>query len=47
MAHLTDGLLHTFAHSQPLLRELRNRGLTLLNHAAPAKRWLAAQALGR
>lgn len=47
MAHLTDGLLHTFAHGQPLLRELRNRGLTLLNLAAPAKRWLAAQALGR
>jgi 2-polyprenyl-6-methoxyphenol hydroxylase-like FAD-dependent oxidoreductase len=47
MAQLTDGLLHTFAHPQPLLRELRNRGLTLLNHAAPAKRWLAAQALGR
>lgn len=47
MAHLTDGLLHTFASNQPVLRELRNRGLTLLNLAAPAKRWLAAQALGR
>ncbi|MFO1219007.1 MAG: FAD-dependent monooxygenase [Burkholderiaceae bacterium] len=46
MAHLTDALLHTFAHDRPLLRELRNRGLTLLNHAAPAKRWLAARALG-
>lgn len=47
MAQLTDGLLHTFAAGQPLLRELRNRGLTLLNLAAPAKRWLASQALGR
>jgi 2-polyprenyl-6-methoxyphenol hydroxylase-like FAD-dependent oxidoreductase len=47
MARLTDGLLHTFAHSQPLLRELRNHGLTLLNHAPAAKRWMVWQALGR
>jgi 2-polyprenyl-6-methoxyphenol hydroxylase-like FAD-dependent oxidoreductase len=46
MARVTDGLLHLFAHQQPLLRELRNRGLTLLNHLAPVKRALTARALG-
>jgi 2-polyprenyl-6-methoxyphenol hydroxylase-like FAD-dependent oxidoreductase len=45
MARLTDGLLHTFAADQAVLRELRNRGLTLVNRVAPVKRWLAAQAL--
>lgn len=45
MGGVTDGLLRLFAAEQPLLRELRNRGLTLVNHAAPLKRWLAAQAL--
>ncbi|EHR72952.1 2-polyprenyl-6-methoxyphenol hydroxylase-like oxidoreductase [Burkholderiales bacterium JOSHI_001] len=47
MARVTDGLLHLFAHEQPLLRELRNRGLTLLNHLAPVKRALTARALGQ
>lgn len=47
MAGLTDGLLHTFAADRPLLRELRNRGLTLVNHAGPVKRWLTARALGQ
>jgi len=45
MARLTDGLLHFFATDQPLLRELRNRGLALVNRAGPVKRWLTAQAL--
>ncbi len=45
MAGLTDGLLHLFASRQPVLRELRNRGLTLLNHVAPLKRLLTARAL--
>jgi ubiquinone biosynthesis UbiH/UbiF/VisC/COQ6 family hydroxylase len=45
MARLTDGLLHLFATEQPLLRELRNRGMTLVNRAGPVKRWLTAQAL--
>lgn len=45
MALVTDGLLHLFAHEQPALRELRNRGLTLLNHLSPIKRLLAARAL--
>ena len=46
MAHLTDGLLHLFANPAPLARELRNRGLTLVNHLTPLKRLLAARALG-
>jgi 2-polyprenyl-6-methoxyphenol hydroxylase-like FAD-dependent oxidoreductase len=45
MGQLTDGLLRLFASRQPLVRELRNRGLTLVNHALPLKRWLAGQAL--
>jgi len=46
MAHLTDGLLHLFASPAPLVRELRNRGLTLVNTLTPLKRLLAARALG-
>lgn len=45
MALLTDGLLHLFAHPQPGLRELRNRGMTLLNHLTPIKRLLTQRAL--
>ena len=44
MAWLTDALLHGFASEHAWMRELRNRGLSLVNRAAP-KRWLAAQAL--
>ena len=46
MALVTDGLFHLFARPQPVLRELRNRGMTLLNHAAPIKRFLTRRALG-
>ena len=46
MALVTDGLLHLFAQPQPVLRELRNRGMTLLNHAAPIKRFLTRRAMG-
>jgi 2-polyprenyl-6-methoxyphenol hydroxylase-like FAD-dependent oxidoreductase len=46
MAHLTDGLLQLFASPAPLARELRNRGLTLLNHLPPLKRALTRRALG-
>ena len=46
MALVTDGLLHLFAQPQPALRELRNRGMTLLNQAAPVKRFLTRRALG-
>jgi 2-polyprenyl-6-methoxyphenol hydroxylase-like FAD-dependent oxidoreductase len=45
MGHVTDGLLHLFASEQPLLRELRNRGLTLVNHLSGVKRFLTARAL--
>jgi len=45
MAHVTDALLHLFASEQPLLKELRNRGLTLVNHLPPLKRLLTARAL--
>jgi 2-polyprenyl-6-methoxyphenol hydroxylase-like FAD-dependent oxidoreductase len=46
MAHLTDALLQLFASPQPLVKELRNRGLTLVNHLPPLKRLLTSRALG-
>jgi 2-polyprenyl-6-methoxyphenol hydroxylase-like FAD-dependent oxidoreductase len=45
MAQVTDGLLHLFAHKAPAVRELRNRGLGLVNLLPPVKRWLASRAL--
>ncbi|HET9823418.1 MAG TPA: FAD-dependent monooxygenase [Burkholderiaceae bacterium] len=47
MAQLTDGLLKLFAHPSMWARTLRNRGLGLVQAAAPLKRWLASQAFGR
>jgi 2-polyprenyl-6-methoxyphenol hydroxylase-like FAD-dependent oxidoreductase len=47
MAALTDSLLRLFAHPAPWARELRNRGMGLVDAAAPIKRWLAARALGQ
>jgi ubiquinone biosynthesis UbiH/UbiF/VisC/COQ6 family hydroxylase len=44
MGGLTDALLQLFASPQPVLRELRNRGLTLVDHLPPLKRWLVASA---
>jgi len=46
MAQLTDGLLHLFASEAPLVKELRNRGLTLADHLPPLKRLLTGRALG-
>lgn len=46
MLGLTDGLLELFSHSAPWAKELRNRGLTLVNVATPLKRWLTGRALG-
>jgi len=46
MSQLTDGLLRLFATPAPAVRELRNRGLGLVNAAGPLKRWLTARALG-
>jgi 2-polyprenyl-6-methoxyphenol hydroxylase-like FAD-dependent oxidoreductase len=45
MSRLTDALLHGFAADNRWLRELRNRGMGLVDRTAPVKRWLAAQAL--
>lgn len=45
MGHLTEGLLQLFAHDAPVARELRNRGLGLVNQLSPLKRWLTARAL--
>ena len=46
MAGVTDGLLHLFAHPSPWAKELRNRGLSLVNQLTPLKRLLAGRALG-
>ncbi|MCO5124199.1 MAG: FAD-dependent monooxygenase [Rhizobacter sp.] len=46
MGRLTDGLLQLFSASEPAVKELRNRGLTLVNRLPPLKRWLASRALG-
>ncbi|CAN5741716.1 UbiH/UbiF family hydroxylase [soil metagenome] len=45
MGQVTDGLLRLFSDDTPALRELRNRGLTLVNRLSPVKRWLTARAL--
>jgi ubiquinone biosynthesis UbiH/UbiF/VisC/COQ6 family hydroxylase len=45
MERVTDGLHWIFSQDAPTLRELRNRGLTLVNHLSPLKRWLTARAL--
>lgn len=45
MGNLTDGLLHLFAHQSPASRELRNKGLTLLQHLPFIKRRLIGQAI--
>jgi 2-polyprenyl-6-methoxyphenol hydroxylase-like FAD-dependent oxidoreductase len=45
MGHVTDGLLQLFASQQPAVKELRNRGLSLLNALPPLKKLLTAQAL--
>ncbi len=45
MSGVTDGLLTLFADDRTPLRELRNAGMTLLDHISPVKRWLVGQAL--
>jgi 2-polyprenyl-6-methoxyphenol hydroxylase-like FAD-dependent oxidoreductase len=45
MGQLTDGLLQLFASETPVVRELRNRGLSLVNALPGLKRLLASQAL--
>jgi len=46
MGQVTDGLLQLFASQQPLVKELRNRGLSLVNALTPLKRALTARAVG-
>jgi 2-polyprenyl-6-methoxyphenol hydroxylase-like FAD-dependent oxidoreductase len=46
MAGAVDGLWQLFSAPAPGLRELRNQGMTLVNHLGPLKRWLVARALG-
>ncbi|HEX4509318.1 MAG TPA: FAD-dependent monooxygenase [Burkholderiaceae bacterium] len=46
MSGMIDGLWQLFALDHPGARELRNRGMTLVNHVGPLKRWLVARALG-
>jgi len=45
MGQVTDGLLNLFSQQAPVLRELRNRGLGLVDRLPPLKRWLTARAL--
>lgn len=45
MGRVTDGLLQLFSQQAPAARELRNRGLGLVNRLTPIKRWLTARAL--
>ncbi len=45
MGQMTDGLLELFAHPHPLAKELRNRGLNLLDTLSPLKRLLTQQAM--
>ena len=45
MGAVTDGLLRLFSAPGDPARELRNRGLTLVNRLTPVKRWLTARAL--
>jgi ubiquinone biosynthesis UbiH/UbiF/VisC/COQ6 family hydroxylase len=45
MGQVTDGLLQLFARPEPVVRELRNRGLSLVNALGPLKRALTARAL--
>lgn len=45
MGRLTDGLLELFARPDRPLQELRNRGLSLVDHLPPLKRWLIERAM--
>ena len=47
MRGVTDALQVLFAHPSPVAKELRNRGLGLVDSMSAVKRWLASEALGR
>ena len=46
MAGAVDGLWQLFATPAPGLREIRNRGMTLVDQLSPLKRFLVSRALG-
>jgi 2-polyprenyl-6-methoxyphenol hydroxylase-like FAD-dependent oxidoreductase len=46
MARVTDGLLQLFSSSAPLIKQLRNGGLTVVDNLPPLKRLLMQRALG-
>ncbi len=46
MGQVTDGLLRLFASPAPWAKELRNRGLSLVNQVPAIKRLLTSRALG-
>ena len=46
MGELTDGLWRGFAQSPPWLRHAAAEGFSLLDRAAPLKRWMSRQAMG-
>jgi 2-polyprenyl-6-methoxyphenol hydroxylase-like FAD-dependent oxidoreductase len=45
MGGVTDGLQQLFSRNDPFTRELRNRGLSLVDHLPALKRWLGDRAL--
>ena len=45
MGQLTEGMLQLFAAEAPAVRELRNRGMSLVNNLPALKRWLTSRAL--
>ncbi|MCK6424512.1 MAG: FAD-dependent monooxygenase [Burkholderiaceae bacterium] len=45
MTRMVDGLWQLFSREEAPLRELRNRGMTLVDRLPPLKRWLTRQAL--
>ena len=45
MSQVTDGLAALFSTDAPAWRELRNRGLGLVNQVPPLKRWLTSRAV--
>jgi 2-polyprenyl-6-methoxyphenol hydroxylase-like FAD-dependent oxidoreductase len=47
MSGMVDGLWQLFSRPDAPLKELRNQGMSLLDHLPPLKRWLARQALDR
>ena len=42
----TDGLQQLFAHEQPVVQSLRNRGMQVFERSGPLKSWVARRAMG-